>query len=175
MKIRLYLHKVIPILCLLALVPAYLIEPFKSLSACHLCFAQRYIYFTVLFFSIVLFFVKFQGLAFSITLKFITFTALIGQAIALRQVWLQYFKDPEIESSCMPEIPSLIDQLPIMDVFEIMLAGSGDCSKVQWDLFGISIAGYSFMIFTAICIISYLCISPAEVKYISHHNQTTHT
>jgi len=68
-----------------------------------------------------------------------------GAYTAARQSWLQWHP-PEFVS-CGRDIYGMIETFPLQRALPMIFRGSGDCSKVDWTLFGLSIANWSFIAF----------------------------
>lgn len=64
--------------------------------------------------------------------------ALWGFAIAARHVWLQHLPANEVPA-CGPGLNYWVDTLPILQVFQEVLKGSGECAVIDWEMFGFSI------------------------------------
>jgi len=78
-------------------------------------------------------------------------TAIAGAAIAARQVWLQHLPADEVPA-CGPPLEYMIDVFPLMEVLQSMLMGTGSCAEIQWQLFGLSIPGWSIVAFSGLAI-----------------------
>lgn len=61
-----------------------------------------------------------------------------GMAVAIRHVWIQHLPADQVPS-CGPGLSFLMDALPIMQVFEEVFKGSGECAKIDWTFLGFSI------------------------------------
>jgi len=70
----------------------------------------------------------------------------LGAAIAGRHVWLQK-QPPNPFAGCGGDLNSLLDTFPFQKVVELVLRGSGDCTTIDWTLFGISMPGWSLICF----------------------------
>lgn len=68
-----------------------------------------------------------------------------GAFTAARQSWLQWYP-PEFVS-CGRDIYGMVESFPLQRALPMIFRGSGDCSKVDWTLFGLSIANWSFIVF----------------------------
>jgi disulfide bond formation protein DsbB len=66
----------------------------------------------------------------------------IGAAIATRHVWLQNLPKDRIPE-CGPGLGYMLKKLPLTQVLEKILTGSGECAEVGWKFLGLSIAGWS--------------------------------
>ncbi|AMO54657.1 disulfide bond formation protein DsbB [Endozoicomonas montiporae] len=95
------------------------------------------------------------------------FLALMGMAGALlasRQLWMQSLP-PEEVPACMPSIEYLVDILPFTEILKIMLTGSGDCADVQWAFLGLSIPGWTLIVFTGMLIVGlFECLRKREAR-----------
>ena len=70
----------------------------------------------------------------------------IGFYIAIRQVYLQSL--PAIQApACGPGLNFLIKYLPWQKTMSAIFYGSGECAKVNWHFLGLSIAGWSAVVF----------------------------
>ena len=72
-----------------------------------------------------------------------------GGGVAARQVWLQL--NPPRTLSCGADMEYLLDSFPLTQALPMIFRGTGDCAKVQWTFLGISIPGWAFVCFLAIC------------------------
>ncbi len=79
-----------------------------------------------------------------------------GAFVAARQSWLQWFP-PEV-ASCGRDFYGMIETFPLQRVIPMIFKGSGDCSKIDWTFWSLSIANWSFLSFIAICLISLVLI-----------------
>ena len=70
----------------------------------------------------------------------------IGAAIAGRQVWLQHLP-PDQVPMCGPGLNYLVEAMPLMSVIRKVLTGSGECARVDWTLFGLSMAEWGLVWF----------------------------
>jgi disulfide bond formation protein DsbB len=49
----------------------------------------------------------------------------------------------------------MLDTLPVFDVINKTLAGSGECAKVDWTFLGLSLPGWTFIFFLAMIAASF--------------------
>ena len=117
-----------------------------SLVPCPLCMLQRLVYMGVGF----IFFVGSVYPAGRTANRVYAGLALvmsgIGVGLSARHVWLQYF--PPEWASCTGDWYAHIARYPLGRVIENALLASGDCSKVDWTLLGLSVAQWSLVWFT---------------------------
>jgi len=67
----------------------------------------------------------------------ITLAALAGIGISARHIWIQA-QPPGSVAACGADLDYLLDILPITEVINKVLFGSGECGKVDWTLLGLS-------------------------------------
>lgn len=79
--------------------------------------------------------------------------AIIGGAFSSRQLWLQSLP-PDQAPACGPGLAYMFDAYPFMDAVKVLLQGDGDCAKVDWALFGISIAGWTLVAFIGLAVLN---------------------
>lgn len=140
------------------LVFALALEYFVELTPCPLCIAQRIFFFLIgLAAAFFLTFPKFVTLR--ITGFKITVYALLGGAIAARQVWMQWYPGVIDPTRCGVSFGSFLDR------FFQALGGTGDCAVVDWTFITLSIAEWSFLSFVALLCIGLwflLVLSPQD-------------
>ena len=70
--------------------------------------------------------------------------ALAGSGVSARHVWLQNLP-PDQVPTCGPGLDFMLDTLPIAEVLDLVLSGSGECAEVVWVLFGLSMPAWTFI------------------------------
>lgn len=133
--------------CLCLLVFALYVQFTDHLAPCPLCVSQRLAYAAVG----VVFFIgaivnpqRLWGRA--LWLLCAIAAALAGVALAARQVWLQIMP-PQLAQPCGPSLDFVRDTQGIPGIIKALLLGTGDCSKVDWQLFGLSMPMWSLLCF----------------------------
>ncbi len=91
-------------------------------------------------------------------------TSGFGAFVAARQSWLQWFP-PEV-AACGRDFYGMIETFPLQRVIPMIFKGSGDCSKVDWTLWGLSIANWSFLAFIAFCLVVVVLIFKLASKRV---------
>jgi disulfide bond formation protein DsbB len=134
----------------LILIALYL-QYFQHLDPCPLCMMQR-----VAFIALGLIFLigaihgprragakiyAFFGLLASIS----------GLALAARHTWLQFY--PPAEVSCAGDVYSQLERLPLGRFISNALRATGDCSKVDWTMLGLSVAEWSLVWFVILTVL----------------------
>jgi len=74
-----------------------------------------------------------------------------GAAFAGRQIWLQSLPKDQVPA-CGMGLNYMLESLPFLDVIKRVFAGSGECAEKAWELFGLSIAGWTFVFFVAMIV-----------------------
>jgi disulfide bond formation protein DsbB len=72
-----------------------------------------------------------------------------GIFLAARQMWLQNLPK-ELVPSCSAGIYRLMEVYPIFKVLKIVIVGTGECAKIEFEIFGLSIAMLSLINFILI-------------------------
>ena len=133
--------------CGYLLIFAFVLEYFVELTPCPLCIAQR-IFFFLIGLTAAAFLVFPKTFTEKIVALKITSFTLLGGAIALRQVWMQWYPGTIDPTRCGVSFGSFIDQ------FLLALGGTGDCAKVDWTFLTLSIAEWSFLSFVLLLLVS---------------------
>jgi len=115
-----------------------------GLEPCPMCVVQRYALVGVAVFAGLAGVIGRKGLQISAALLALL-AALGGAFTAARQSWLQWHP-PEFVS-CGRDIYGMIETFPLQRALPMIFKGSGDCSKIDWTLLGLSIANWSFIAF----------------------------
>lgn len=72
--------------------------------------------------------------------------ALVGAAVATRQVWLQHLPKDKVPE-CGPGLEYMLNRFPLIQAFEKIFRGSGECAEVGWTFMTFSIAEWSLVWF----------------------------
>ena len=73
----------------------------------------------------------------------------VGGGFSIRQLYLQSLP-PDRVPACGPGLEYMLQSFPLKDVLRAMVSGTGDCAKVDWSLFGMSLPGYVLLGFVVI-------------------------
>jgi disulfide bond formation protein DsbB len=74
----------------------------------------------------------------------LTVISLIGTSIAARHVWLQHLPKDKVPE-CGPGLEYMLNRFPLLQAFEKIFRGSGECAEVTWTLMNLSIAEWSLV------------------------------
>lgn len=78
--------------------------------------------------------------------------AVFGAATAARQSWLQWYP-PEV-LTCGRDFFGMIESFPLRRVIPMVFRGTGDCSKIDWTFLGLTIANWSFLVFSGMAVLA---------------------
>lgn len=141
------------IFCATLIAIALYMEHVLGLEPCPLCIIQRALVILIGLVSLIAVLhnplpkpeqqrpVAARGYAFALTLF-----AVIGGAVAGRQVWLQHQPADQLPS-CLPSLDYMLDVLPLQEMLSLLFSGTADCAKVDWTFMGLSIAEGTLLAF----------------------------
>lgn len=139
--------------CAAVLLAALYMQHVMGLVPCYLCIVQR------------VFFVATGAVALVAALHnpgtagirvYGTLTALAaigGGGFAIRQLWLQSLPEDQVPA-CGPPADYLFDTFSFGEVLPLLLKGDGNCAKVDWTFLGLSIAGWSLVVFAGLALLA---------------------
>jgi disulfide bond formation protein DsbB len=122
-------------------------QGFLGLEPCPLCILQRVV---VISLGLVLLVAAIHGpggWGNRVYGALVTLVAGTGAAIAGRHVWLQSLP-PDQVPECGPTLDYLLESFPLSKALQLVLHGSGECARVEWQLFGLSIPGWTLIAFS---------------------------
>lgn len=139
--------------CAALLSTAIFINPFKDMNPCPMCMMQRAVFIALGALALIATLHNPAYLGQKVYASFLALISIGGASIAIRQLWLQSLPEDQIPA-CGPGIDYMIDVFPLLEVIEMSLRGTGDCAKVQWTLFNLSIPAWSLIAFTGITLLA---------------------
>ena len=115
-----------------------------------MCIVQRYALVLVAVFTGLAGMFRSRGL--QVTGGVLALVSAVGGAYtAAAQSWLQWYP-PEVVS-CGRDLYGMIETFPLKRALPMIFRGGGDCSKVDWSLFGLTLANWSFIAFAVLVIL----------------------
>ena len=137
----------------------YYLQFVEGLEPCPMCILQRLCYIAIAVITLIGALHGPQRGAVYVYGALSAVGALLGAAIAGRQVWLQHLP-PELVPECGPGLEFMLEMYPLVDAVELMLRGTGECAVVDWTFLGFSIAEWSLVCFSMIFVafITYMLI-----------------
>ena len=82
----------------------------------------------------------------------------LGLIVAGRHVWLQNLPADQVPE-CGPGLEYMLDAFPLTEALSLVFRGSGECADVQWVFLGLTIPGWTLVIFTGFTIFGLLLIA----------------
>ena len=82
----------------------------------------------------------------------------LGMIVAGRHVWLQTLPADQVPE-CGPGLEYMLNAFPLTEALSLVFRGSGECAEVQWVFLGLTIPGWTLVIFTAFTIFGSLLIA----------------
>ena len=128
--------------CALLLSFGYFLQHVKGLEPCPLCLLQRGFFYALL---IVFALGALHGPRGKGRMAYGALAALFaagGAATAGRQVWLQHLPADKVPQ-CGPDLFFMLENFPLSQALQKLVAGTGECAVVEWRFLGLSIAEWS--------------------------------
>ena len=140
-------------LCLMLIAAALYFQHVLGMEPCPLCIFQRL---AVIATGLVLFVAAVHNPA-AIGRRVYAILALLtaasGGAIATRHIWLQNLPADEVPT-CGPGLNYILDTFPLHEALSMVLKGSGECAEVHWSLLGLTIPGWTLIMFVILSLLS---------------------
>jgi disulfide bond formation protein DsbB len=136
--------------CVLMLAFGLYLQHVVGLEPCPMCIVQRYALVLVALFTGLAAIFRSRGL--QVTGGVLALVSTVGGAYtAASQSWLQWYP-PEVVS-CGRDLYGMIETFPLKRALPMIFRGGGDCSKVDWSLFGLTLANWSFVAFVVLSLL----------------------
>lgn len=127
---------------------ALYLQHVEALEPCPMCILQRYAFIAIALVAFVAAVHGPRGAALYLYATIIIMIALAGGGIAAWHSWLQRYPPPNL--SCGTDLWYLLDSFPLSKALPTIFQGTGECSKVEWRMLGLSIPEWAFVWFIAI-------------------------
>ncbi len=118
-----------------------------GLDPCPMCILQRYAFVAI---GMVALIAAIHGPV-RVGVKLYSFLiaalAIAGGSVSVRQSMLQRFPAPEPAKCMTGDLDFLLGNFPLAQALPKIFQGTGDCAKVEWSLFGLSIAEWALVWF----------------------------
>ena len=137
------------VLCACLMGFAFFLEHVKDLEPCPLCMSQRIVFIAVGLIGLIASLHNPSKVGAKVYGALLVLVASFGAALSSRQLWLQSLPEDEIPA-CGPGLSYIVENLeyfPMQEVLTMMLSGTGDCADVQWVFLGLSIPGWTLLVF----------------------------
>ena len=121
-----------------------------SLEPCPMCILQRYAFWAIGLTALAAALHGPRRWGNKVYAWVIVVFAMLGGGTSIRHSYVQHFPPPN--ASCGTDLEFLVNNFPLAQALPKMFSGSGECSKVQWSMLGLSIPEWAlvwFVIFAA--------------------------
>ena len=136
--------------CVLMLAFGLYLQHVVGLEPCPMCIVQRYALVLVALFTGLA--GVFRNMGLRVVSGVLALLAALGGAYtAASQSWLQWYP-PEVVT-CGRDLYGMIETFPLKRALPMIFRGGGDCSKVDWSLFGLTLANWSFVAFVVLSLL----------------------
>ncbi len=139
---------------IISLATLYIMQYGFEITPCLLCYPQRWCLMavTLLYVGISMTPMNYQRVRFLLGWLAVLF-CFLGSLIAGRHLWLQW-QPPGKINSCGVSLDYMMEHLPMVEVILQSLSAKSDCHMIKWQLFSISMPGWSLLLFTCFSIIT---------------------
>lgn len=134
----------------------YYLQYQVGLEPCPMCIFQRLCFMAVLLLTLLGTLHGPRGRIAALYAVLVAGTALLGAAIAGRQVWLQHLPEDQVPQ-CGPGLDYMLEMYPLGEVITKALRGTGECASVDWTFLGGSIASWSLVWFVLFVLLHGSC------------------
>tara|TARA_R110001606_G_scaffold171956_5_gene318080 strand:- start:9045 stop:9551 length:507 start_codon:yes stop_codon:yes gene_type:complete len=135
--------------CLAAMGGALYLQHVVGLEPCPLCIFQRV---AVIAAAVVLLIATLhgpRGAGMRVYAGLTLLACLAGAGIAIRHLWLQSLPADQVPT-CGPGLDYMLDVFPLKEVLAEVLSGSGECAEVSWRFLGLTLPGWSLVVFAGL-------------------------
>lgn len=148
----------------------FFLQRYMGFSPCPLCILQRIGLMIMGGFALIAAFFNPKSKAIRLLL-WLGSLAGIGWAagIAGRHVWLQHLPADQVPS-CGPGLDYWLDTLPMQQVLNEILSGSGECATIDWTFMGLSIPEQSLIFFSALIVVHLVILWRIIRPTAAHHS-----
>ncbi|MYL26145.1 MULTISPECIES: disulfide bond formation protein B [Halomonadaceae] len=146
MRFNRIVFTLIALACVAVLGVALYMEHMMGLEPCPLCMLQRMAFVGVGVVALLAALIGPSGPGVRLGGGLMMIPALAGLGLAGRQLWLQNLPADQVPP-CGPGYDYLRETFPLTEVVWMALEGDGSCAEIQWQFLGLSIPGWSFVLF----------------------------
>lgn len=139
--------------CVILIAVALYFQYVMNLEPCPLCIVQRVFFVVVGIICLVAFIHNPKSWGNKIYGILGAISAAAGAAVAGRHVWLQNLP-PELVPECGPGLEYMLRVFPLTQVIDMVFTGSGECAEVAWQFLGLTIPGWTLVVYIVIALIA---------------------
>lgn len=146
--------------CLVIFGFALYLQHIEVVEPCPMCILQRYSFATIALFALIGAIHNPGPVGVRVYGVLVLVGALVGAGISTRHSWLQRFPSPSY--SCGADLEYLLDTFPLAKALPAIFSGTGECSKVQWRMLGLSIPEWALIWFVIFVIVALVVVVKAR-------------
>lgn len=139
--------------CVALMATALYFQYVERLEPCPLCIIQRVLVIAVGVVMLVAAIHDPRGFGRRVYGLVLAVLAVAGVGVAGRHVWLQSLP-PDQVPACGPGIEYLMKSFPMWEALRIVFEGSGECAEKQWSFLGLTIPGWTLVIFCGLTLLA---------------------
>ena len=132
--------------CAALMATALYMQHVMRLDPCPLCVFQRIFVIALGVVMLIAAIHNSNGVARRIYGALMVVVGALGVVVAGRHVWLQNLPEDQVPE-CGPGLEYMLDAFPLAEALSMVFRGSGECAEVQWTFLGLSIPGWTLLIF----------------------------
>ncbi|MFT2098062.1 disulfide bond formation protein B [Marinomonas sp. 2405UD66-6] len=145
-------HGLVAVASFALLAVAFYMEYQMGLEPCPLCMLQRIVFFCIGVVSLL------SALTGSLGVRrfiawIVVILSLSGAALAVRHLYLQNIPADQLPA-CLPGLSYMFEVFPWQEIMQAMIMGTGECGDVVWTFLGLSIPGWTLVVFASMAIIN---------------------
>lgn len=134
------------------------LQNYKGLEPCPLCIFQRVGLMVMGAFSLIAAVGNPKKLVTQLILWVGSMAGILWAAgVAARHVWIQHLPTDQVPA-CGPGLDYWVEVLPMKQVINQVLAGSGECAEISWRFLGLSIPEQALIFFIGLILINLLVL-----------------
>lgn len=141
------------LICLGLMATGLYLQYVEGQEPCPLCILQRIAYISMMAIFLVAAVHNPRSVGVRIYGGLAFVAGLAGTGVAIRYVWLQHLPAAEVPA-CGPGFAYILKKFPLADALGGVLAGSGECAKVDWTFLSLSIAEWSLVWFVLLTVLT---------------------
>ena len=130
---------------------------------CALCMTQRVFIIAVGVVALIAWLFRAQQKSLKIYSVIGALLAVLGGSFSARHIWLQSLPE-DLVPGCGPSLSYLLETVPLMEALKVLLQGDGNCADVSWSFLGLTIPGWTLVIFVGLFLINILVFYKSFTK-----------
>jgi disulfide bond formation protein DsbB len=146
--------------CTAMILYALYVQHALFIDPCPLCVFQRMAFIWIGAMALLAFIHNPAGSGRWVYASLLALGGIAGAGIAGRHVWLQHLPADQVPD-CGMGLNYMLETLPFSDVLSEVFSGSGECAKVDWAFFGLSMPNWSLMAYIGLTVITLFVVARA--------------